>query len=772
MKAAKPGRHFAGSTIPNNLPRYLTNFVQREGELAAIKAMLGRSRMVTLTGPGGAGKSRLASEVASSSLGVWPDGVWWVELAPLNDPGQVAGAVVAAMALPGRGSGRDVVAAFLADRRALLVLDNCEHLVAACAEFCQRVLERCPELTIVATSREALGVSGEAHWPVASLPATEAVRLFEARAVLVRPTFKVASTNLEAVTEICERVDRLPLAIELAAARLGMMTEHEILSQLSNRFRLLTGGARTAPERQQTMTATIDWSFRLLSHEEAQLFTRLAVFRGGFTLESAQAICAEATESMLGVLSGLVQKSMVVAEVAAGSGTRYRLLESQLAYAEDRLRDSGDLGAIRSRHYEYFRKKSDSREISAAPSSISRAEWKKWESANLWAAAAWARNHVEDLGLSLVVEMNIADFNQSRAVIDNLLAHYPIQGIVRARGLETAAFIAWVQGDHQVALQLAESSVALARGVGDVEQVADSLNVLGMALQGSGELAAAGSAYDEAIALLSDSGNRAMMATIKNSVGILAVQRGDFAAAADTLAGVVATGRAEGDPWATLSYLDSLAWAQLGLGDHPAASASWRESLSIASRLTDPFGVLVCLQGLSCVASRVHDDQRALRLAAAAEQMASAESLGTDSWMLRQLKESQLQSRARLGTRKSGEAWNQGLAMVAEQAVAYALEGIEPESATDAGPLSRREQEVVRLVAAGMTNRQIGERLFITERSAEGHLERIRNKLRLRSRTELATWAVGHGLSNDPGTPGEEDPGGSPPTGKPNDQGR
>jgi non-specific serine/threonine protein kinase len=468
---------------------------------------------------------------------------------------------------------------------------------------------------------------------------------------------------------------------------------------------------------------------------------------------------------MLGVLSGLVQKSMVVAEVADGSDTRFRLLESQHAYAEDRLLESGDLDIMRSRHYEYFREKADSRAIKALPSSIPRAEWKKSESANLWAAAAWARTHVEDLGLSLVVDMNIADFNQSRAVIDDLLAHYPIQGIVRARGLETAAFIAWVQGDHQVGLQRAQSSVALAREVGDVRQLADSLNVLGMALQGLGELAAAASAYDEAINLLSDSGNPAMMGTIKNSVGILAIQRGDYAAAAETLADVVATGRAEGDPWATLGYLDSLAWAQLGLGDYPAATASWRESLSIASRLTDPFGVLVCLQGLSCAASSVHDDRRALRLAAAAEQMASAESLGTDSWMLRQLKESELQSRSRLGTRKSEEAWNQGVRMAAEQAVAYALEGIEPEAVTDAGPLSRREQEVVRLVAAGLTNRQIGERLFITERSAEGHLERIRNKLGVRSRTGVATWATGHGLASDPGAPGEEDRAGSSSTG-------
>jgi predicted ATPase/DNA-binding CsgD family transcriptional regulator len=767
--AARRARQPAGATIPNNVPRYLTSFIARAGELAALKTLLGRSRLLTLTGPGGAGKSRLASEMVGASLDLWPDGVWWVELAPLNDPGQVAGAVVAALALPGRGSGHDVVAAFLADKRALVVIDNCEHLAAACAEFCQRALERCPKLTIAATSREALGVSGEAQWPVASLRATDALRLFEARAALVRPDFGVATHNREAVTEICERVDRLPLAIELAAARVGMMTEQEILIQLTDRFRLLTGGDRTVPERHQTMSATIDWSYQLLTDDEARLFRRLSVFRGGFTLESAQAICTDAGESFLDLLSGLVQKSMVVAEPAPGPGTRYRLLESQLAYAEDRMREAGDLELLRRRHYEYFRDKVDSRAIGAAAWSIAKAEWKTRESANLWAAIGWARNHVEDLGLSLVLDMDRGDFNQKRAVVEDILAHSSARGPILARAFETAAFLAWAQGDYQAALERASSCIALSRATGDVEQVALGLNELGMALQGSGELAAAASAYHEAMALLTDSRNRAVVAMIKNSVGMLAVHTGDYANAADLLADVIASSRAERQPWLTAAYLDSLACAQLGLGDFAAAATSWKESLSIAGRLGEHFESHSCLQGLACVAGIVRDDDRSLRLAAAAERMATAESLESDPWLSRRVMESKLQSRSRLGTRKSNDAWNQGWAMTKDQAIDYALGEGEPETAIDAGPLTRRQREVARLVAAGMTNRQIGERLFITERSAEGHLERIRNKLGARSRTEVATWAVGHGVANDPSAPGEEDPGGSPPTGQRSD---
>src|ERR1700693_5151698 len=231
--AAGRGWQVLGEAVPNNLPSYLTSFVGRGTELHALKSLLARSRLVTLTGPGGGGKSRLAAELCRARVARWPDGVWWVQLAPVNDPRQVAGAVSSALELPGRGPAQDVVTALLSARRALLVLDNCEHLLIACADFCQAALERCPELTVMTTSRQALGVPGEAQWPVSSLRVSDAVHLFEARAALVRPDFKVAASNLAVVTEVCERLDRLPLAIELAAARAGMMTEQEILSQLA-----------------------------------------------------------------------------------------------------------------------------------------------------------------------------------------------------------------------------------------------------------------------------------------------------------------------------------------------------------------------------------------------------------------------------------------------------------------------------------------------------------------------------------------------------------
>lgn len=741
------------------LPHYLTSFVGRKSELAALKRLLARNRMVTLVGPGGAGKSRLAAEVGRATLGLWPDGAWWVDLAFLGDHHQVAGAVASALELPGRGPAQDVVIAWLAPRRALLVLDNCEHLVTACAEFSQAALESCGELTILATSREALGVPGEAQSPVTSLQAADAVPLFEARAALVRPDFKVAAQNLEAVSRICERVDRLPLAIELAASRVGMLTEEEILSQLSDRFHLLSRGNRTAPERQQTMKATIDWSYRLLTHDEALLFRRLSVFRDGFTLESVLAVCgSDLGTSALDVLSGLVQKSMVVADWKQAGGTRYRLLESQLAFAEEKLRPRGELKLMRRRHYEHFRDRlsaTASPQLPRPPPSPAEQEWIARESGNLWAAMTWARKNADDLGLSLALDFHLRDMTQARALLEEVLAHSPTGGALRAEALGKAAFLAWAQGDYEAAFQAAEPSVSLRREQGDLEALVNALNLLGMAQQGRGRLAAAAAVYEEASALLKNSTSRTWM-TIRNSLGMVAVDSGDYIAASEILTEIVDVARAQRDLWLYSGYLDSLAHAQLGLEDYNAAAASWKEVLKISRDLAEDVTIFLSLEGLGCVAGVTGDDRRALRLAAAANRMARSRSLSADAWLSRRVEESEHRSRGRLGAPKGEEAWNQGWAMTVEQAIDYALSDTEPQGVSDSGLLSRRQQDVVKLVAQGMTNRQIAERLFIAERSAEGHLERITNKLGVRSRAEVAVWAVAHGLAVGPDASGKE----------------
>jgi predicted ATPase/DNA-binding CsgD family transcriptional regulator/predicted negative regulator of RcsB-dependent stress response len=736
-----------------NIPHYLTNFIGRETELASLRSLLSKSRIVTLTGAGGSGKTRLAAELGRACVDLWPGGVWWVELAPVSDPRQVPGAVVSALKLPGRGPALDVATAWLAPRRAVLIIDNCEHLVAACAEFSLASLQRCHELTIIATSREAMGVPGETRWPVASMADTEAVQLFELRARQVVPDFKVGASNVQTITQICERLDRMPLAIELAAARLDMMSEREVLSRLSDRFRLLTGGSRTAPERHQTMIATIDWSYRILSESEALLFRRLSVFRGGFTLESAEAICADGVGGCLELLSGLIQKSMVVVEGAADSGTRYRLLESQLAYAEDRLREAGEMQPMRQRHYEYFRHslhaRSDRLVFWLPGRGAAEAEWKARELSNLWAAMEWAQTNADDLGLSFAVDFTIipqVDATQARRLLADLLDRSPEKGASRATALIRAASLAEMQGDYVSGARTALAGLALAREVGDIEFVAYALNRAGTLHDQKGEPESAAEMFEEAISLLKGSGDRRLRSAIQSNLATLAIQRGDFNVARDILGDCLATARADGDDLYAASYRNSLAAAQLGLDDKEAASEGFKEALYIFHARHAHRGVIVCLDGLSRVATGSGDDQRAVRLAAAASRLSSELSLMDDAWAARLTEESLQRSRSLLGTRQSDEAWNQGWAMTVDQAIDFAPAESEPETAIDAGPLTRREREVATLVAAGLTNREIAERLFIAERSAEGHVERIRNKLDVRSRTEVATWALKHGL--------------------------
>src|SRR5207249_796990 len=453
MEVGALRRQASFPSVPNNLPHYLTSFVGRRTELLGLKSLLARSRMVTLTGPGGAGKSRLAAELCRASLNRWPQGIWWVELAPVSDPGQVASAAVGVLELPGRGPAEDRLMAWFADGPALLVLDNCEHLAAACADFCAALREGCPKAAILATSRESIGVAGEARWPVSSLTAGEAIELFEARARLALPDFKVDASNREPIAEICEHLDRLPLAIELAAARINMMPERDILSQLSQRFRLLTGGSRSDPERLQSMNAAIDWSYRLLTESEAMLFRRLSVFRGGFTLESAEAVCSDGvTKTVLDLLTSLVQKSMVVAEGTNESGGRYRLLESQIAYGEDRLREAGELELIRQRHYAYFRDCfatrtpfNRARPKADPPTGFTEAQWIARESGNLMASIAWVRNRPDDSALSLAADLAgswYGDTTPIRSLLEELLARPSMKGPARVQGLYFASLLA------------------------------------------------------------------------------------------------------------------------------------------------------------------------------------------------------------------------------------------------------------------------------------------------------------------------------------------
>jgi len=398
------------SHTQHNLPFELTSFIGRENEISQVKELLSQNRLVTLTGSGGVGKTRLSIQLAEELLDEFPDGIWYIELALLSDPDRVPQTVAATLGLredPDH-SFLDILGNYLASRRVLLVLDNCEHLLTACASLADNLLRRSSGLKICTSSREALGIGGEIPFAVPSLRTPdpnqlpdldvfrtyEAVRLFTERAQVAVPSFQVGAHNLQAIAQICHRLDGIPLALELAAPRLKILTTEQLASRLDNAFRLLTGGSRTALPRQQTLQATIDWSYQLLDHKERLLLQRLAVFAGGFSLKGAEQVCAGDDlddGEIFDLLASLVDKSMVDAERDQNRKMRYRLLETVRQYARQKLFESGQSQTVYDRHLAYFLEMAELIEPQLRTSvALERLADLSQEAANLRAALSWA----------------------------------------------------------------------------------------------------------------------------------------------------------------------------------------------------------------------------------------------------------------------------------------------------------------------------------------------------------------------------------------------
>src|SRR6202023_81639 len=406
--------------VATNLPVQLSSFVGRDAVLTQLFELLAQNRVVTLTGAGGVGKTRLAIQLATQAAGEFSDGVWYVDLAPITDPELVPVTVARALGLPdqpGRST-TDTLLRFVRDRQMLVVLDNCEHLLDASAEVVVAVLRGAARLTVLATSREAIGVAGEVSWRLSSLSlADEAIELFTDRARHARPDFTVTDGNNALVTQICERLDGMPLAIELAAARVRALSLRQITDSLHDRFRLLTGGARTAVRRQQTLRASVDWSHALLTEPERVLFRRLAVFLGGFDLAAAQAVAGGGEVEryqVLDQLTLLVDKSLVVADDTGGA-TRYRLLETVRQYALEKLGESGEADAVRTRHRDHYTAMAAVLDAPAGTDYEQRLEQAEIEIDNLRAAFGWSRENSDvELALALASSLQPLWFGRGR----------------------------------------------------------------------------------------------------------------------------------------------------------------------------------------------------------------------------------------------------------------------------------------------------------------------------------------------------------------------
>ncbi|MEP6941975.1 MAG: tetratricopeptide repeat protein [Betaproteobacteria bacterium] len=727
---------------PNNLPQQATSFIGREQPLSELKRLLATTRLLTLNGAGGCGKTRLCLQVAADSLDRFPDGVWLVELAPLSDPGLVAQTAATVLGLKEEQAKpiSQTLIEHLRDKHLLLLLDNCEHLLDTCARLADALVRQCPGVHILASSREALGIAGEQLYRVPSLSRPdvagahtaeavaqfEAVQLFTDRALLARPKFQVTDENAAALASICNRLDGIPLAIELAAARVRSMAVEEINQKLDQRFSLLTGGLRTALPRQQTLRSLIDWSYDLLNPSEQALLCRLAVFSGGWALDAAEQVCSDKAvdaSSVLDVLTLLADKSLVQAEERNGE-TRYRLLETVRQYARDRLLDSGAVRQWRDRHLAHFLAMAE-----AAEPRLTGADQKVWldrletEHDNLRSALTWCsaagRGDVEGLALAGALFQFWfvrGYFGEGRSVLSGLLGSGPDgqAPAARAKAVHAAGAMAWQQGDFLAARALLEESLAVRRTLGDRKGTAVSLNSLGalaydlcdypgaraqyeeslairrelgdqwgiaVSLNNLGNVAceqddhpAALASYEASLAMFRVLGERRGIAYALNNLGRLAFNRNDYAAARALHAESLAIRQELGDRWGIASSLNNLGNVASAQGDFPAARTLDQQSLALQHALGDRRGIAFTLESLAYVASALASFGAAARLWGGAQRL--REEIGSLAPPADRSRDDRRVATARAAMADDAAfdlAWKEGRAMTLEQVIDCAL---------------------------------------------------------------------------------------------------
>ena len=613
--------------LPNNLPVQLTSFIGRVRELAELREALANTRMLTLTGAGGSGKTRLALQLAADALDGFPDGVWWVELAPVTEPELVGEATARALGVrPLAGmTNLDAVCRYLAHRCAVVVLDNCEHLLDACADAATALLEACPEVTVLATSRASLGVGGETDWRVPALslpraPASEsievltqsdAVRLFIERAIKVRSNFSVTNETAPHVAQICSDLDGIPLAIELAAARVRVMSVEQITQGLADRFHRLTGGARSALPRQQTLRASVDWSHDLLSDEDRALFRRLGAFIGGFTLDAAEAVCADSELDryrVLDVLSSLVEKSLVVAEESHGA-IRYGMLETVRQYAVERLEQAGDRAALSERHLRHFAELAAESELAfVAPGSEPWLELLDSETPNLTITFDYALGTDPEAGLRIAVALVYYWTLRGRlaegiAAYTAALAATPAPSALRARALWARSWLLMRAGDGEGAVASAQESLVMAESFGDRSTAARAIDVLGV-IQFLGDPAGAVETLAGGIALAEQAGDEWALTMLWQDVGLSRVMQDRDAEATAAFAQVypivTRLELAEGECW----HWFGAGYFGLNTGDRTRLRAGLERCRDRSIELREPLSL-----GMAAV-WLLHDDVR------------------------------------------------------------------------------------------------------------------------------------------------------------------
>ncbi|MEU1426705.1 LuxR C-terminal-related transcriptional regulator [Nocardia sp. NPDC005746] len=747
----------------------LTSFVGRRTPQSEVKNLLAGSRLVTLTGIGGVGKSRLALRVAHSMRRNFANGAWLIELGDLRDGESLPDVVAAAFGLSdhGGGSAPDALIQLLATQDLLLIVDNCEHLVEAVAGLVESILRACPDVRILATSRETLDIEGEAAYPLSPLdvpdPATnpslrtvtrnDAIALFAERAAAAVPGFEVNDDNRLSIARVCAQLDGLPLAIELAAARIRTMSVEQILNRLDDRFAFLTRGNRSAPRRQQTMHTCMDWSYDLCTPDERRLWRRLSVFTGGFELDAALHVCSAgaAEPDLHDTLSGLMEKSLLIRKEESGS-VRFHMLETVREFGAQKADESGESELLRLRHREWCEQLVHDWSANwIGPRQMYWVERLEREQANLVNALEFSLTESEDSGLRMVTDLYVfwmlrGRIGEGRRWHERILAR-PSSGpsTERAAALFAASLMAALQGDLRTATDQVEELAKLAEQTDDptVPALLAHTRANYALTGGGGDPHRLVADLEHALHTYESCGAVARQLDARVSLGWCYSLLGETSRALGVLEEALRLTEAAGETIYRSYVLWTAGFAAWRGGETERARRSLAEAIRLAHKVADPLVVTGCLAALAWIAAEELEARRAAVLLGAADALGRL--AGSPTILLMPFRhECEQSGRRTLGDNGFDAALQHGASMSLESAVAFALGEPSPgASPADRSPdtLTARERQIADLVAEGLTSKAIADRLVVSPRTVQGHIQHILTKLGFTSRAQIAVWA-------------------------------
>jgi predicted ATPase/DNA-binding CsgD family transcriptional regulator len=725
----------------HNVPGSLTSLIGRSRELDGVSETLRRTRLVTLTGPGGVGKTRLAIEVARGQIGRRPDGVWLVDLTAGPDP---AAEVARTLDVGGRSATApaELLRRFLADRELLLVIDNCEHVIDACARLASSLLSSCAGVRILATSRESLGVSGETVWRLDSLQAEAGHRLFLERARQREPEFIPDAAADATIAELCERLDGLPLAIELAAARIGVMSPAEILADLEARLGALGGGSRLSPARHKSVRAAVEWSYDLLDHTEQRAYRNLAVFVGGFDASAAVAVVPGLT---VDALVRLVDKSVVASGKSSRGSTRYRLLEAVREHAQELLVASDELDVARERHLNHYLTIAEQADPGWPPFiTADLLDQRREDYENIRAALDWSVASDPCAGMRLLAgsrePFQMLGTADGRRLAELLLAECPVRDRCRIEVLLIAGVLAMVMADPEASHVFHSDALRLSAELGEVELEGIVLFFRGLMQALSMAVDPARADLEAAMPLHRRANNRIGEGMTLATLGLTFLITDEPVRARELLEQALTIHTSAGYLWGEGQARLYLA-TTIATTDRQTASVHYRRAIECFAHYRDTNLLATALIGQAgLIAPR--DPALALRVTAAAVSVRVRVHGNFPGFFGERMQRIKAGCEAALGT-DAERIWAEGSRLDLDAAIALAFGTSRPRPAAPGG-LSARELEVVRLVADGLANKAIAAQLHLSVRTVESHVRHVLAKAGLSNRTQLAKWAREH----------------------------